>query len=103
MDLAAIVRTLRSDKTKEEKIKELQKISLLPPEFPKGWEVLVTKFSASQQLDKRAAELRLPPGDKGERGMTPEEERAITEKMTKEKAEKQKQDKAKDSSKKPTP
>ena len=85
-DLPAIVTVLRSDKPKDQKIKELQKLTLLPPDFPKKWEVLVTKFAASPQLDERVKKLCLTPGDKGERSPTVEEERARIEKMMKEKA-----------------
>lgn len=91
MDLAAIVQTLRSDKPKDEKTKKLQKLGLLTPDFPKKWEVLVTNFSASPQLDERVKQLRLLPGDKGERGHTVEEEQAQIEKMMKEKAAKEKE------------
>ena len=63
IDLAAIVQTLRSDRPKKEKIKKLQNLGLLPPEVPKSWEVLVTGFSASPQLDERVKQLRLPAID----------------------------------------
>ena len=91
MDLPAIVRTLRSDKPKDQKIKELQNLTLLPPSFPEKWEVLVTGFSASSQLDERVKQLRLPPGDTGERGPTVEEERALMEKIIKDKAAKERE------------
>ncbi len=87
MDLTAIVRTLRGEKPEDQKIKELQKRGLLPPHVPKEWQVLVTDFCASPQLDERAKKLRLPPGDAGERHPTPEEEAARVERrMMEEKA-----------------
>jgi len=80
MDLAAIVGTLRSDRPKDEKIRGLQNLGLMPSDFPKKWEILVTGFSASPQLDERVKQLRLPPGHKGEREPTLEEERAKMQK-----------------------
>ena len=89
MDLPAIVRILRSREPKGQKIKELHKLTLLPADFPKKWESLVTEFTASAQLDERIKRLRLPPGEKKEGGATVEEERASAEKMMKEKAAKE--------------
>jgi hypothetical protein len=58
----------------------------LPPSVPENWEVLVTTFSASPQLEERINQLP-PPGQGRARWLTPEEQRARMEKMRKLRAE----------------
>lgn len=88
MDLPAIVHTLRSDKPKDQKVKELQNLGLLPPRYPRKWEVLVTRFLASPQLDTRVKQLGLPPGNKREHEPTVEEENSRIEQMNEKAAKK---------------
>jgi len=77
------VRVLRSSKTKEQKINELQRIGLFDTSFSKGWEILITNFSASKQLDARLNQL---PRSIGKRPSTAAEERAAIDRMMREKA-----------------
>jgi hypothetical protein len=77
------VRVLRGSETKEQKIKELQRIGLFDTDFPKSWEILITNFSASKQLDARLKQLPMPIG---KRPHTAAEERAAADKAMREKA-----------------
>ncbi len=77
------VRVLRGSGTKDQKIKELQKIGLFDTSFQKSWELLVTDFSASKQLDARLKKIPMPTG---ERPHTAAEEREAADKAMREDA-----------------
>jgi hypothetical protein len=57
-DLPEAVDVLRSGKSKKEKLSELQRLKILPPQYPEAWESIVTNFQSSAQLEARIAELR---------------------------------------------
>jgi len=56
--LPEFIKIMTGDYTQEQKIEGLQKLTILPPDFPEAWLCIVTNFSVSNQLKKRLEEMR---------------------------------------------
>lgn len=76
--LPEAVAVLASEKSKEEKLFELQQLNILPPQYPEGWETMATGFRASPQLEQRIQALRAERATgTDEKRWSDEEEQAI--------------------------